>query len=37
MEDIKLKIQELAEQNAFNANTISYGYKFVGNVQTDEL
>jgi hypothetical protein len=37
MEDIKLKIQELAEQNAFNANTISYGYKFVGNIQTDEL
>jgi hypothetical protein len=37
MEDIKLKIQELAEQNAFNANSISYGYKFVGNVQTDEL
>ena len=37
MEDIKLKIQELAEQNAFNANSISYGYKFVGNIQTDEL
>jgi len=37
MENIKLKIQELAEQNAFNANSISYGYKFVGNVQTDEL
>jgi hypothetical protein len=37
MDNIKLKIQELAEQNAFNANTISYGYKFVGNVQTDEL
>jgi hypothetical protein len=37
MEDIKLKIQELAEQNAFNANSFSYGYKFVENVQTDEL
>ena len=37
MDNIKLKIQELAEQNAFNANSISYGYKFVGNVQTDEL
>ena len=37
MENIKLKIQELAKQNAFNANCISYGYKFVGNVQTDEL
>lgn len=37
MDNIKLKIQELAEQNVFNANSISYGYKFVGNVQTDEL
>jgi len=37
METIKLKIQELAKTNAFNVNSISYGYKLVNNVYTDEL
>jgi hypothetical protein len=36
IENIKLKIQELAMSTP-NVNSISYGYKFVGNVQTDEL
>ena len=37
MKAIKLKILELAKTNTFNVNSISYGYKFVNNVQTDEL
>jgi len=37
MNAIKLKILELAKTNTFNVNSISYGYKFVNNVQTDEL
>ena len=36
IENIKLKIQELAMSTP-NVNSISYGYKFVGNIQTDEL
>ena len=36
IENIKLKIQELALSNP-NINSISYGYKFVGNIQTNEL
>jgi len=37
MKAIKLKILELAKTNTFNVNSISYGYKFVNNVQTNEL
>ena len=37
MKHIKLKIQELAKENTFNASSISYGYKFVGKTQTNEL
>ena len=37
MNAIKLKILELAKTNTFNVNSISYGYKFVNNVQTNEL
>lgn len=37
MNHIKLKIQELAKENTFNASSISYGYKFVGKTQTNEL
>jgi hypothetical protein len=37
MNNIKLKIQELAKENTFNASSISYGYKFVNQVQTNEL
>ena len=36
IEDIKLKVQELALSTP-NINSVSYGYKFVGNEQTDEL
>jgi hypothetical protein len=36
IEDIKLKVQELAMSTP-NVNSISYGYKFVGKEQTDEL
>jgi len=36
MENIKLKIQQLAESTS-NINSVSYGYKFVGGKQTDEL
>jgi len=36
IEDIKLKVQELAVSTP-NVNSISYGYKFVGKEQTDEL
>lgn len=36
IEDIKLKVQELALSTP-NVNSISYGYKFVGGEQTDEL
>jgi hypothetical protein len=36
IEDIKLKVQELAISTP-NINSVSYGYKFVGNEQTDEL
>jgi hypothetical protein len=36
IEDIKLKVQELAISTP-NINSISYGYKFVGGEQTDEL
>ena len=37
MNHIKLKIQELAKENTYNASSISYGYKFVGKTQTNEL
>jgi hypothetical protein len=37
MKAIKLKILELAKTNTFNVNSISYGYKVINNVQTDEL
>jgi hypothetical protein len=37
MENIKLKIQELIKDTDVNINSISYGYKFINNVQTDEL
>ena len=36
IEDIKLKVQELALFTP-NINSVSYGYKFVGNEQTNEL
>ena len=36
IEDIKLKVQELALSTP-NINSVSYGYKFVGKEQTDEL
>ncbi len=37
MNAIKLKIQELAKENTYNASSISYGYKFIGKTQTNEL
>lgn len=37
MENIKLKIQELVKESKENINCISYGYKFVNNIQTNEL
>jgi len=37
MNHIKLKIQELAKENTYNASSISYGYKFIGKTQTNEL
>jgi hypothetical protein len=37
MKNIKLKIQELAKEITSNVTSISYGYKYVGNVQTNEL
>ena len=37
MKNIKLKIQELAKEISSNVSSISYGYKYVGNVQTNEL
>jgi len=37
MNHIKLKIQELAKENTYNVSSISYGYKFVGKTQTNEL
>ena len=37
MNAIKLKILELAKTNTFNVNSISYGYKVINKVQTDEL
>lgn len=36
IENIKLKVQELASSTP-NVNSISYGYKFIGGEQTDEL
>jgi hypothetical protein len=36
IEDIKLKVQELALSTP-NINVVSYGFKFVGKQQTDEL
>jgi len=36
IENIKLKVQELAQSNP-NVNSIAYGYKFVGGEQTSEL
>ena len=36
IEDIKLKVQELAMSTP-NINSVSYGFKFVGKEQTDEL
>lgn len=36
IENIKLKVQELAQSNP-NVNSIAYGYKFVGGEQTNEL
>lgn len=36
IEDIKLKVQELAMSTP-NVNSVSYGFKFVGKEQTDEL
>ena len=36
IEDIKLKVQELALSTP-NINSVSYGYKFIGKEQTDEL
>jgi hypothetical protein len=36
IENIKLKVQELAMSTP-NINNVSYGYKFVGNEQTNEL
>ena len=36
IENIKLKVQELAMSTP-NINSVSYGYKFVGGEQTDEL
>jgi len=36
IENIKLKVQELAMSTP-NINSVSYGYKFVGNEQTNEL
>jgi hypothetical protein len=36
IENIKLKVQELAETTP-NINSVSYGYKFVGGEQTNEL
>ena len=36
IENIKLKVQELALANP-NVNSVSYGYKFVGGEQTNEL
>ena len=36
IENIKLKIQELAETTP-GINNVSYGFKFVGGEQTNEL
>ena len=36
IEDIKLKVQELAVSTP-NVNSVSYGFKFIGKEQTDEL
>ena len=36
IENIKLKVQELAQSNP-NVNSIAYGFKFIGGEQTNEL
>ena len=37
MKHIKEKIKELASMSLPNVTSISYGYKFVNGIQTDEL